>query len=96
MPGTINGAFRIKSLLGIRRALGEDAKGLTDKQAFELFCRQHVIQAYNIQDAVVDGAAESAADRAAIDTARASITTREANIVALRGARRAKSDIDWA
>lgn len=95
IPGTVNGPFRVKAILGIRRVLGEDANSLTDKQAAELFCRSHIIAAYHREDAAVDGAEESAEDRTIMDTCRSAINKSEARVLALRIARRTQAELDW-
>ena len=96
LPGTVSGPLAMLAVAGIRRQLGEDAGGLTDKEAGELFTRRQIVAAALKEWKAVNIAADTAAARADLDTNRADAVANEAAIKAIEAAALAQFESDWA
>ncbi len=96
IPGTSTGNIATTLDNALRSVLAEAADGLNRKQVGELFCRNAMKAAYVREVQRVDAAAATAADRAAIDSSRTTITTKEVGIKATEAALQTQADTDWA
>ena len=96
IPGTANGPIATTLRNAVDSHLGDDARGLTPKQAGELACRRFLRGLYNREVQRVDAANDTAVARAAIDTCRTTIATQEALIKSLEQTLRDQAETDWA
>ena len=96
VPGTANGPIATTLKNGVVSFLGEDADGLTPKQAGELACRRFLKGLHDKEVQRVDVANATATDRASLDAARGDITALEANIKTTEQGLRAQAEADWA
>ncbi len=81
---------------GVRSTLGDEDTGLTAKQAGELAASNFFKGLYFKEIQRVDAAVATAADRAEIDTCRATIAANEASIKATEQGLRNQAEADWA
>lgn len=96
IPGTVSGPIATTLISAVRNALGEDAEGLTPKQAGELFCRRALRVEYDKERKRTTTADATASARAEIDGWRVNITTNEASVKITEAAAQAQSESDWA
>ena len=96
LPGTANGPLATLAKAGIRSQLGEDADGLTDKQAGELFTRRLIVSAALKEYKRVNIGAATASARAELDAHRADAVINEADIKAIEANLLAQFNSDWA
>ena len=96
IPGTSNGPIATTLENAVKSALGEDADGLTKKQAGELACRRFLKGLYDKEFQRVNVAAATESDRTTMDDNRASIDSLTAAIKATERILRDQADTDWA